>query len=52
MRSGEVFGLLWEHVDLKRRLLNVERSLEEVSGPLLKDTKNEQSKRPFFFRLS
>ncbi len=46
MRPGEVFGLQWQHVDLKRGRLDVETTLDESRGtPELGDPKTATSKR-------
>ena len=47
LRRSEMAGLLWQHVDLSRRLLSVERSLQRVIGRGLVEggPKNESSQR-------
>jgi integrase len=46
MRQGELFGLLWQHVDLDAAAVHVVHSLMEVDGKVtLKDCKTKKSKR-------
>lgn len=46
MRQGELFGLLWENVNLEAGAVNVQFSLEEVKGvQRLKTTKSKASRR-------
>ena len=46
MRLGELFGLQWSDVDLKKGVVTVRRSLSELNGVLkLKEPKTKSSKR-------
>jgi len=46
MRQGEIFGLHWDSVDLKKGILQVCYSLEELKGKLrLKEPKSESARR-------
>jgi integrase len=45
-RRGELLGLVWADIDLDRRMLRIERSVEELkSGLRLKTTKTKRSRR-------
>lgn len=46
MRQGELFGLIWQNVDLEAGVVHVVHSLMEVDGKVtLKDCKTKKSKR-------
>jgi len=46
LRQGELFALSWQDIDLERRSLTVQRSLEEVRGKLaLKEPKSAAGRR-------
>jgi integrase len=46
LRLGEIFGLQWQHVDLKAQTLNVCQSLQELNGKLeLCEPKTAKSRR-------
>lgn len=46
MRQGELFGLQWDSVDLKKGILHVRHSLEEIKGALrLKEPKSASGRR-------
>jgi integrase len=45
-RRGELCGLRWKHVDLKKRRVTIARSIVEVGGELIeKDTKTHQVRK-------
>lgn len=45
MRKGELIGLRWDDIDMKKRLISVERSVWYGSGANIKEPKTEAGKR-------